>query len=159
MKNAIRLLLRCRFGPSGAVLFAASVAAVCVVYAAEKPLTPPASKAAPSDLARDLTGSWVLVGEPGKVGEVPTSGGRFKFRTGHHYVLVTVDARTGLVVETFGGSYTVQGDVYAETVDFGREEDAAYMNHTYKFNVKVEGDTMTQLGIGNPWNEVWKRVK
>ena len=25
--------------------------------------------------------------------------------------------------------------------------------------VKVEGDTMTQIGIGNPYTEVWKRVK
>jgi hypothetical protein len=30
---------------------------------------------------------------------------------------------------------------------------------SFQFRVKVEGDTMTQFGIGNPWTEVWKRVK
>ena len=29
----------------------------------------------------------------------------------------------------------------------------------FKFNAKVDGDTLTLVGIGNPWQEVWKRVK
>jgi hypothetical protein len=28
----------------------------------------------------------------------------------------------------------------------------------FKFMVKVEGDTMTQFGLDNPYTEVWKRV-
>jgi hypothetical protein len=26
------------------------------------------------------------------------------------------------------------------------------------FKIKVEGDTYTQIGVGNPYNEVWKRA-
>ena len=29
---------------------------------------------------------------------------------------------------------------------------------TGKYTIKVEGDTLTQIGIGNPWQEVWKRA-
>lgn len=122
--------------------------------ASDKPSPP-----APTQLAKDLNGTWVHVGEPGKIGEIPAEGGRLKFRTGRHWVLVSADAGSGMVTESFGGTYTLKGNEYAETVDYGTEEDLPYLNKTYKFTVKVEGDTMTQIGIGNSWNEVWKRVK
>jgi hypothetical protein len=30
---------------------------------------------------------------------------------------------------------------------------------SFKFKVTVDGDTMTQVAIGNPYTEVWKRAK
>src|SRR5262245_52223824 len=33
-----------------------------------------------SQLSKDLIGVWVHIGQPGRVGPVPQSGGRFKFR-------------------------------------------------------------------------------
>jgi hypothetical protein len=119
----------------------------------------PPTPAAQTQLAKDMIGTWVHVGEPGAVSDIPAEGGRFKFRTGGHWVLVTADAKTGMVVESFGGTYTLKGNEYAETVDYGTEDDIAYIGKTYKFTVKVEGDTMTQIGVGNPWNEIWKRAK
>src|ERR1017187_906121 len=61
--------------------------------------------AAPSQLANDLVGTWVEIGTPGHVGEAPAAGGRFKFRTGNHWILTRADPTIGLVVETFGGTY------------------------------------------------------
>jgi hypothetical protein len=111
-----------------------------------------------SQLAKDMIGTWVHVGRPGQVTEVPETGGRLKFRTGAHWTLTHADP-TGLVTEHFGGTYTLNGDEYVETQDYG---DATWMKDngkSFKFKVKVEGDTMTQIGIGNPYTEVWKRAK
>lgn len=59
-----------------------------------------------------------------------------------------------------GGTYTLDGDTYEETVEYSTENNAAQLiKQKFKFTVKVEGDTLTQVGVGNPFNEVWKRVK
>jgi hypothetical protein len=119
----------------------------------------PTAAAAHSQLASDLIGTWVHVGTPGHVGEALRAGGRLKFRTGSHWTLTHADADTGLVMEHFGGTYTLDGNEYVETQEYG---DATWMQDngkSFKFTVKVEGDTMTQIGIGNPYTEVWKRAK
>src|SRR5262245_13548965 len=118
----------------------------------------PAAAPVSSQLSKDMIGTWVHVGRPGQVMEAPETGGAFKFRTGAHWTLTHADA-TGLVTEHFGGTYTLNGDEYVETQDYG---DATWMKDngkSFKFKVKVEGDTMTQIGIGNPYTEVWKRAK
>jgi hypothetical protein len=112
-----------------------------------------------SQLANDMIGAWVHVGTPGQVTDAPATGGRLKFRTGQHWTLTHADRDTGLVVEHFGGTYTLNGNEYVETQDYG---DSTWMKDngkSFKFTVKVEGDTMTQIGIGNPYTEVWKRAK
>jgi hypothetical protein len=115
--------------------------------------------AAPSQLSKDLMGIWVHVGRPGSTGQLPAKGGRYKFRTGRHWTLTHADPTTGEVVEHFGGTYTVNGNEYVETQEYA---DATWLKDngkSFKYTVKVEGDTMTQIGIGNPYNEVWKRVE
>ena len=119
----------------------------------------PAAAVAPSQLAQDMIGTWIHVGSPGHVIEAPATGQRLKFRTDRHWNLTRADPDTGLVTEHFGGTYTLNGDEYVETQDYG---DATWMKDngkSFKFTVKVEGDTMTQIGIGNPYTEVWKRAK
>ena len=46
-----------------------------------------------------------------------------------------------------------------ETVEYANESTKELIKQTFKFTIKIEGDTLTQTGIGNPYNEVWKRVK
>jgi hypothetical protein len=119
----------------------------------------PAAAGTSSRLAQDMIGAWVHVGRPGQVRAAPEAGGRLKFRTGAHWTLTHADPNTGLVTEHFGGTYTLNGNEYVETQEYG---DATWMKdngESFKFTVKVEGDTMTQIGIGNPYTEVWKRAK
>jgi hypothetical protein len=106
-------------------------------------------------------GTWVLVGTPDKVGDPPKSGGRLKFRTGKHWAITQADPKTGKVIFHHGGTYTLDGDTYTETVEYANESTAGLLKKTFKFKVKVEGDTYTQIGIGedNPFHEVWKRAK
>jgi hypothetical protein len=48
---------------------------------------------------------------------------------------------------------------FAETVDYANENTADLIKKSLEFKIKVEGETLTQTGIGNPFTEVWKRAK
>jgi len=117
--------------------------------------------AEPARLAKDLVGTWVLVGTPDKVTDRPKSGGGLKFFTGRHWVITQADPKTGQVVYHHGGTYTLDGDTYTETVEYANENTAELIKKTFKFKIKVEGDTFTQVAVGadNPYTQVWKRAK
>ena len=119
----------------------------------------PATAQERSPLAKSLLGTWILVGEPGKVGEAPAAGGRLKFFTGRHWIITQADPKTGVTIYHHGGTYTLNGDEYAETVEYANESTKELIKQTFKFTIKIEGDTLTQTGVGNSFNEVWKRVK
>ncbi len=91
--------------------------------------------------------------------DAPTEGGRLKFRTGKHWTLVQADSSTGIVIEQFGGTYTLTGNEYVETQEYADARWLKDNGKSFKFTVKIEGDTMTQIGIDNPYTEVWKRAK
>jgi hypothetical protein len=114
--------------------------------------------AASPTLAQDMIGTWVFVGRPGQVFEAPRVSPRLKLRTGNHWTLTHAD-ESGLVVAHFGGTYTLTNNEYVETQVYGDETWMKDNGHSCKFLVKVEGDTMTQFGVDNPYTEVWKRVK
>lgn len=139
-----------------AVLLVSAV--VLTVWAIDQP---PKKEAEPTNLAKDLIGTWIMVGTPDKVGDLPKSGGRFKFRTGKHWCITQADPDTGKVIFHHGGTYTLDSDTYTETVEYANENTAGLIGRSLKFKVKVEGDSYTQIGIGddNPFNEVWQRAK
>ncbi len=119
----------------------------------------PATAQEQTPLAKNLVGTWILVGKPGEVGEAPAAGGRLKFFTGRHWLITQPDPTTGVTIYHHGGTYTLSGNEYAETAEYANESTKDLIKQTFKFTIKVEGDTLTQIGIGNPWTEVWKRVK
>jgi hypothetical protein len=112
----------------------------------------------PSKIARDLVGTWVLVGTPDNIGEPPATGGRLKFFTDKHWTITEAD-ESGKVVFHHGGTYILDGEEYTETIQYANENTAELVGKTLKFKVKVEGDTYTQIGIDNPYTEAWKRAK
>ena len=109
-------------------------------------------------LNTDMIGTWVQVGTPGNVGEPPEKGGRFKHRTGTHWNVIAVNDE-GSVTEIFGGSYALVGDKYVETQEHSDTRWFEDNGKSWTFRVSIEGDLMTQLGVGNSYNEVWKRVR
>jgi hypothetical protein len=120
-------------------------------------LTPQASAAVQPN--KDLAGVWVLVGTPDKVGEPPSKGGRLKFFSGRHWCITESDPATGEVVFHHGGTYTINGDELVETVEYASSNTVSLIKQVFKHKIKIEGDKFTQVGIGNPWQEVWKRLK
>ena len=112
-----------------------------------------------SQLAKDLIGTWAYAGTPDDVKEPPEGGGHYKYFTGKHFCVTKADPETGKVEYHHGGTYTLDGDNLEETIKYATELTASQIGQTYKYKIKVEGDTYTQTGVGNPYNEVWKRAK
>ena len=132
-----------------------SLAAARCVLAQDKPVLVQEQ----ANLARSLLGTWVYVGEPGHEGKTPAAGGRLKFISERHWTNTQADRDTGLTIYHHGGTYTLQGNEYVETVEYANESTRELIKKTFKFTVAVEGDTLTMIGIGNPWKEVRRRLK
>jgi hypothetical protein len=112
-----------------------------------------------SQLGKQLVGTWVLEGGSGNAEENSAPGGRFKFITGSHWLDTQADPKTGVVVYHHGGTYTLTGDEYVQSVAYANPTTMKLIGEAFKFKIKIEGDALTLTGIGNPWNENWKRLK
>ena len=115
--------------------------------------------AGPSKLAKDLIGTWILTGTPDKPEEAPADGVAYKFFTGKYWSVTQTDPASGEVIYHHGGTYTLDDDNYEETVVYSTKNNAELIKQKFKFTIKIDGDKFTQLGVGNPYNQVWKRTK
>ena len=119
----------------------------------------PTAPTAPA-LDGKMNGAWVLVGSPGHIHKAPSAGGRIAFITGAHWCITQADAKSGIVLFHHGGTYTRNGNQYHQDVEFANPSTMEYIGKTNgNFNVTVEGDTLTDIGVDNPWKEVWRRLK
>ena len=117
-----------------------------------------AEETSEAPLAERLKGTWILVGTPDSVGEIPKVG-RLKFYTGNCWCITEAYPETGLVKFHHGGAYKLDGNRMTSIVDYAGESSKERLHTTSNFEIKVEGDTYTQVGLDNPYTEVWKRVK
>ena len=109
------------------------------------------------DIRHTLLGAWAFAGKPDSTND-PKPGATTKFWGLKHFTVVSADRETGDVSFCHGGTYTVDGDSYAETVEFAKER-KFLIGKTFKFKIKVDGDAYIQNGIGNTFNERWVRLK
>jgi hypothetical protein len=120
----------------------------------------PKSGTSPSQL-----GTWQLVS--GKYGGTAASPGKderhVKIITATHFVWVAYDDKERVVTSSMGGSCSLQGNKYTETVEFFVPESMrAYLGKKQEFTIRVEGDKLYQSGKlsdGMEIEEVWQRVK
>jgi len=76
-------LTKCKMSVTSGVLIISLLSLIILFVgqlSAQDKETP--SPSAASKLAKDLIGTWILVGTPDEVGEPPTAGGRLRFFTG-----------------------------------------------------------------------------
>lgn len=144
-----------------ALLVAMALTAVLVVGSTRLQADEQTGKKEPSaaELDKKLLAAWVYSGTPKKEETPPASGGRLKFFAGKHWSVTDIDPDTGSVSYHHGGTSTLDGDLYTETVTFATEETARLIGNTFKF--KINGDKYTQIGVGdeNSLHEVWRRAK
>ena len=114
-------------------------------------------KPAKQDLRQSLLGAWVLLGEPGTK-EGPKDGARMKFWGRGHWLITHADPQSGKVIFHHGGTYTLDGDKYEETITFATEPTKDLIGETFRFKIAVKGDRYTQIGDGNPFTEEWQRL-
>jgi len=107
--------------------------------------------------ANDLVGMWILVGEADKKISPKQGNIRMKFFSKKNWSVTQINPETGDVVYHHGGTYSLVGDDYTETVEYANKNTKNLVSQTGKFKVKIVGDRLTLIGIGNPFTEIWKR--
>lgn len=84
---------------------------------------------------------------------------RLKFIVDGKWTITQSDPATGKVAFHHGGSYTFDGTVYVEAVEFANESTADLIGNQFKFEITLTNNVLHQKGIENPWTEDWTRVK
>ncbi|MHC1765804.1 MAG: hypothetical protein AB9869_16150 [Verrucomicrobiia bacterium] len=102
-------------------------------------------------------GAWSLVGMLN--GEkAPENVRRLKLVTDKVWVVSISDVKTGRVEYHHGGTYTLKGNDYVEKVEFSTENLDSLVGQSFRYKLTVDGNTWTQVGVENPYSEVWQRV-
>lgn len=101
-----------------------------------------------------VNGVWHFVRNVGEVATSPDK--KIKLILDKHWMFSQFDPATNITLYHHGGTYLLDGNSYAETINYANETTGGLIGQTYRYNVNVVGDTMTLTG---PFNEVWARVK
>lgn len=133
---------------------------VSLLRAAQPPIelpAPPSSPASPETLEARLMGSWLL--EQSVTPGTPSGiGTRRRIFTPGKWEIIQNDPKTGEVIFHHGGTYRLNGDLLEQTVTFAGARTKNYIGRVSKFRITVDGNTYTQIAIGNQFSEVWKRM-
>jgi hypothetical protein len=111
-----------------------------------------------------LVGTWKLVSAKygGEASKLPTESTTLKHVTPTQFTWLSYD-KDGKVSRAAGGSYTVKGDVYEETPEYGISSDFDLIKgKAHAFTWKVEGGKWYHTGklsSGLTIEEVWERVE
>jgi hypothetical protein len=120
----------------------------------------------PKQSSASHLGTWQLTSfkygtnQPGFT-DFPQSQCRIKLITETHFTWVQFDATSKNVSGTAGGAYSLNGNTYTESIDFGLGMDT-YLGQKHAFTIRVEGDKFFLSGLladGLKIEEVWQRVK
>jgi hypothetical protein len=113
-----------------------------------------------------ITGTWQLASY--KYGsalsgftDVPPGQKRIKLITDTHFTWINYDTNTNRITSSAGGTYTLVGDTYTESIDFGMGMDS-YLGNKPAYKVTVEGDMFFlsgELTESYKIEEIWQRVK
>jgi hypothetical protein len=111
-----------------------------------------ASKEGP---AQRMLGTGQLVRfADGRVSE--SNVGELKFIGHRHWSVSRVNPRTGRLDYHMGGTYTLNGNEYTETIEYGT---GGPIGETFTYKLSVKDDQFIQLAEGNPWSLLFKRAK
>ena len=121
-------------------------------------------KKAEAKTENKLVGTWKMVKAKygGKEYDIPEGTTEFKHVTQAHFMLAAID-KDGIVRAAIGGPYTLKGEKYEETPEYGLSE--VFTNIKGKpqsFECRVEGNKWYHNGTitnGLTIEEVWERVE
>ncbi len=114
----------------------------------------------------NIKGTWQM--ESYKYGVTPSSftsitpdRPHIKLITANRFLWVTYDAGTKKILESAGGTYSLEGETYIESIDYGYNMDS-YLGSKSNFKIKVEDGMFYLTGVlsdGYKIEEIWKKVK
>ena len=121
---------------------------------------------APEKSSGSLLGTWQLASfkygtnQPGFT-DASKDQCRIKLITETHYTWVEYDVATKKVNGSAGGTYSLNGNTYTESKDFGLGMDR-YLGQKHAYTIQVDGDKLYlsgSLSDGLKIEENWRRVK
>ena len=108
-----------------------------------------------NDLRSRMLGTWQLVSfTDGRVSDA--NEGELKFIGERHWSVSRLKPGTSRLDYHMGGTYTLNGDEYVETIEYGT---GGPIGETFTYKLTVDEGKFMQTGIGNPWSLVFKRAK
>ena len=115
---------------------------------------PQATAAIPAtQTSKSIIGVWNFVSN---VGEATSADKKTKIILDKHWMFSQPDPTNNITLFHHGGTYSLDGNSYAETIEYANASTGGYLGKTFKYEVKIEGDTMTLKG---PYSEIWTRAK
>lgn len=87
--------------------------------------------------------------------------GHIKLITDTYFTWVAFNKATQIIYSSAGGTYTLNGDNYTESIEFGLGMDN-YLQKKATYTFKIEGDNLFitgNLAENLMIEEVWKRIK
>lgn len=121
----------------------------------------------PEVLRSRMAGTWQMRGlmnrQTGEFIFLPEHNGYFKTWTLTNWSIVTYDQYSNELY-TAGGHYTLQGDLYTESIETATGMMERALGAHPKYKIRVEGDMYYQMSAkppknGNPLEEMWQRVE
>lgn len=110
------------------------------------------------DLKNRFIGAWQLESfADGRVSEANV--GELKFVGDRHWSVSRLDPKTKRLEYHMGGTYKLNGDEYVETIEFANDPASEMIGQEFTYKIKIEGETFTQIGQGNPYSLIFKRAK
>jgi hypothetical protein len=120
--------------------------------------------AKPSDLRTAIVGTWKMASMKvnGEKNDLPATSVTYKHVTPAGFTWLSYQKDTGVVFRAGGGTYTLAGDAYTETIEYGVGPDfEGIKNASHPFTCRIEGDTWHHTGrlaSGITIDEEWTRV-
>jgi hypothetical protein len=119
----------------------------------------------PADLRAALVGTWKMASMKvnGEKNTLPDRSVTLKHVTPAGFTWLSYPKDSGQVYRAAGGTYTLRGDEYTETIEYGVGSDfEGIKNASHPFKCRIEGDTWHhngKLAGGTTIDEEWTRVK
>jgi|tagenome__1003787_1003787.scaffolds.fasta_scaffold18741030_1 hypothetical protein len=144
------------------------VAGLCLGVATlrgEDAKTAGASIAKSADLRTALVGTWKMTSMKinGEKNELPDQAVTYKHVTPAGFTWLSYEKESGKMFRAAGGTYTLKGDDYTETTQYGMGDSFGSMKDaSHPFKCRIEGDTWYHVGRladGTTIDEQWTRVK
>ena len=118
-----------------------------------------------ADLRAALVGTWKMKSMKvnGTARDLPETAVTYKHVTPAGFTWLSYEKETGKVFRVAGGTYTLNGDAYAEQIEYGNGRDFDLVkNAAHAFKCRIDADTWHHTGrlaSGTTIDEEWTRVK
>jgi len=110
------------------------------------------------DLQNRIDGTWQMCNADSTV-NYDDGFESYKIYSKGNYVLSKVLKGTTNIALAFWGIYSLENNVWDETITFTTTNVSSITGQHFQFKIKLDKDYLVINGINNQFNELWKRIK